>query len=271
VLTVDVGVATRQHLMPRAAFHAISRRYQTKYIRRHRVHESLARRNASAVLEIRSDAIPHDVLAQGRDVEVEGTSRVEDIIRAQAVDINVLLNHRVILGEGEHPQVRGLPDDEGMEVLIGDVDARKHGKALLEQKVDLAVEDVIRVRDFGIAEIQIGDVHSGSRERDIEVRDVDLDIGSEQEPRVLIGTFDEDPIVFQDHRLLDGETLPRDIVTNVLRACLRIAGAWFGVVYTTLPRGGQVARFVMSPTTFTTSFTATEGISEEDCGKEHRA
>jgi len=277
MFAVYFGVATRQHLMPRAACHAISRRHQTEYLRRNRAQESLTRGNASTVLEKRSGAIGHNVLADGGGVGVEGTGRVEDIIRAQAVDVNVLLNHGVILGEGEHPQVRGGPDDFGMEVLIGDVDARKHGEALLDHKGDLAVENVVLIRDVGISEIEIGNVYSGSSERDIEVWYVDLDVGSEEEPCVLIGTFDEDSIVFQDNRLLDGLAHIGNGVTKVLRACLRIAGAWFGVVYTTLPRGGQVARFVMSPTTFTTavtSFTAsltatftstvTVGINEEN-------
>jgi len=246
MLAVDVGVRSSENLMPRTTEEGVTSRNLPEHLHGQGVHELDARAHGSTILEVGTDAIPHDIVTDACGVEVEGSRRVEDVDRVERIDVNVLLNHRVILSEGEHPQVRCGPNHLGVKVLVCDVDASENLESLLKQQVDNARQNDVLVRNGGISQIQIRNVHTSSGKANAEVRDVHDNVRGKDEPSLLVITIDEDAVVFQHHGLLDRQAEARNVDSYVLRARRCVARARGRVIHAMDPGSGHVAPTVQS-------------------------
>jgi len=104
---MQAGIAASEHFMPRSAEDCVAVGDLSEHLHRECVHEIDARRYGATILNIRAGAIGLDIFAEDGGVEVEGAGSEKVVDGPQAVDIDVLFDNRVVLGESEHPKVRG--------------------------------------------------------------------------------------------------------------------------------------------------------------------
>jgi len=118
-----------------------------------------------------------------------------------------------------------------MQILIRNGDLRKDLQSLLEHQDDVARKNHILIRNVGVTEVEVGHIGSRTSEAYIEIRHSHEDVRGEDEPSILIRPLYEDPVVFQDDSLLDGQAYVGDVGTDVLRASGCVTRAGRRVVY----------------------------------------
>jgi len=148
-----------------------------------------------------------------------------------------------------------------MQILIRNGDLRKDLQSLLEHQDNVARKNHILIRNVGVTEVEVGHIGSRTTEAYIEIRHGHEDVRREDGPSILIRPLYEDPVVFQDDSLLDGQAYVGDVCTDVLRASGRITRAGRRVIYAMQPTPSSdayvAARGLMSVVTAMTSVITT--------------
>jgi len=217
VFAVDAGIRAGEDLVPRTTEERVAVGNLSVHLHRQRLHECNACRDISAVLQVRTSAIAHDVFAHSGGVEIDRTRREEILNRTERIDVDVNFDHRVIWSEGKQPNVRCGPNHIRVNILVGHVELREHLKTLLNHHLDHRAQDNVLVGNVRISEVEVTDVRTGARERYVEIRNGDEDIGREEGIRGRVVERQKNTIVLLDDGLLDGQTLSGDVITQILR------------------------------------------------------